>query len=151
MPLQLIVVLALIPVLAFGFMRGRAARRTFLAMLDEIQKEGAAIGAKEAQALLLRWIRNPKSVIAIADESDLRAVIADHAERAVAAMRAVEACRSGLDDRGIRHVVRLDLVPIEIHRTDTPRPSVSIRGWLGSRRARLSALRTQLSAKIAPP
>jgi len=87
MTLPLIVVLALIPVLAFGFMRGRAARRTFLAMLDEIRKEGAAIEPKEARALFPRWIRNPKSVIAIADEADLRAVIAAHAERAIAAMR----------------------------------------------------------------
>ena len=87
MTLQIIVVLALIPVFGFGFMRGRVGRRTFLAMLDEIKNEGAAIDAKEAQALLPRWIRNPKSVIAVADAEDMRAVIAIHAERAVAAMR----------------------------------------------------------------
>ena len=56
-------------------------------MLEEIKNIGAAIEAKEAQAFLTRWIRNPKSVIAVADAEDVRAVIAMHAERAVAAMR----------------------------------------------------------------
>ncbi len=87
MTLQIIGFLALIPVLYFGFMRGRVGRRTFLAMLDDIQKEGAVIETREAQALFGRWIRNPKSVIAIADAEDMRALIAAHAERAIAKMR----------------------------------------------------------------